>query len=146
MPSLSFERHVPHRPEDMLSLIADVESYPDFVPNCDAMRVRRDPARPETCDARMRIRFGPIAQAYTSRVTRDEAAGTVAAHALDGPFSHLRSLWRITPEGEGSKVTFEIDFGFSNRLIAAAAERAFAAKQTEIMDAFMAEAKRRFGR
>ena len=144
MPRLKFERHVRHSPEDMLALVADVESYPSFVPNCDAMQVRRHDTIPETCDARMSIRFGPIAQAYTSRVTIDRNAGTIAAKALDGPFSHLDSQWRMVAEGQGTKVTFEIDFAISNRLIAAVAEPAFAAKQAEIMDAFMAEADRRF--
>ena len=42
-------------------------------------------------------------------------------------------------------VRFDIDFAFSNPLVAAVAEPAFAVKQTEIIDAFLDEADRRFG-
>jgi coenzyme Q-binding protein COQ10 len=42
-------------------------------------------------------------------------------------------------------VRFDIDFKISNPLVAAVAEPAFAAKQEEIIDAFVAEADRRFG-
>jgi len=143
MPQLKFERHVPYSPAQMLGLVADLASYPRFVPNCSDMELRAEPGGTQL--ARMAIRFGPINQSYTSRVTVDEKQGIVAAQALDGPFSHLDSCWTFQPEGAGTDVRFEIDFGLSNPLIAAVAEPAFAAKQTEILDAFIAEAKRRFG-
>ena len=54
-------------------------------------------------------------------------------------------MWSFEPEGEGTRVRFEIDFKISNPLIAAVAEPAFAAKQDEIIDAFADEADRRFG-
>ena len=143
MPKLRFERHAPFPPEDMLSLVADVEAYPDFVPNCSRMDVARDRINPDDdYRARMHIRFGPISQAYTSQVHIDRQARTIAARAIDGPFSYLRSMWHFDAEGEGTKVVFEIEFGFSNPLIARAAEPAFAAKQREILDAFMVRAGR----
>ena len=70
---------------------------------------------------------------------------SVTAKATDGPFAYLDSKWTITPEGEGSRIRFDIDFKISNPLIAAVAEPAFAAKQDEIIDAFEDEADRRFG-
>lgn len=143
MPKLSFDRHVPFSPAQMLALVADIQSYPQFVPNCSDMEVRSEPDGAQL--ARMGIQFGPIAQAYTSRVEVNEKAGTISAQALDGPFSHLDSQWRFVAEGEGTEVRFDIDFGFSNPLISAVAEPAFAAKQDEILDAFIAEARRRYG-
>ncbi|SFZ82127.1 coenzyme Q-binding protein COQ10 [Devosia enhydra] len=146
MPDLFFERHVPHLPGSMFALVADLETYPSFVPNCSAMRVWTDrPLAANERFAKMTIRFGPVTQSYTSRVTMDEAARTIRAKAVDGPFAYLDSTWRFEPEGQGTRVTFDIDFKISNPLIAAVAEPAFAAKQGEIMDAFVAEADRRFG-
>lgn len=143
MPKLSFDRHVSFSPDQMLKLVADIKSYPEFVPNCMDMDVRTDAANVYL--ACMTVRFGPMSQAYTSRVTIDEAAKTIKATALDGPFSHLDSEWQFIAEGEGTAVRFDIDFGFSNPLISAVAEPAFAAKQDEILDAFVAEAQRRYG-
>ena len=142
MPKLHFTRHVPYSPTKMLSLVQDLEKYPSFVPNCSQMQVTRSG---DVRLARMSVQFGPISQAYTSEVTVDEHAGIVSAHAIDGPFSHLDSQWRFTAAGDGTDISFDIDFGFSNPLIAAVAEPAFAAKQDEIMDAFVKEAERRFG-
>ena len=67
------------------------------------------------------------------------------AKAVDGPFAYLDSKWSFEPEGAGTRVRFDIDFKISNPLLAAVAEPAFAAKQNEIMDAFVEEADRRFG-
>ena len=141
----TFERHVPHTAAQMLALVADVERYPEFIPHCDRMEVRRSAEAPEKkFDARMHIRFGPIAQAYTSRITVDPDAQTLAARAVDGPFSHLDSIWRFAETASGTVITFDIDFKIANPLIRSVAEPAFAAKQEEIMDAFVAEAKRRY--
>ena len=135
---------MPHLPLRMFDLVSDLEAYPRFVPNCKAMEVRDDAAGGAVL-ARMTIQFGPLTQAYTSRVVADPQAMTITAKAVDGPFSYLDSKWTFTPEGQGTRVRFDIDFKMSNPLIAAVAEPAFAAKQDEIIDAFADEADRRFG-
>lgn len=142
-----FERHVPHLPQRMFEIVADLDNYPRFIPNCRSMSVRADPvaAGADVRLATMTLSFGPITQAYTSRVTLDHTALTIAAKAVDGPFSYLDSIWSFEPEGMGTRVRFEIDFKISNPLIAAVAEPAFAAKQEEIMRAFCDEADRRYG-
>jgi|SRR5215217_7511298 len=142
-----FEHHVPHLPQRMFEIVADLSDYPRFIPNCKAMEVRADPAAggADVRLAKMTLFFGPITQAYTSRVTVDPAALTIAAKAVDGPFAYLDSIWTFEPEGMGTRVRFEIDFKISNRLVAAVAEPAFAAKQDEIMRAFADEADRRYG-
>ena len=143
MPKLSFERRVPHAPERMFALVADLEDYPRFIPNCSAMSVR--PAgEPDTVLAEMTIRFGPITQSYLSRVTLDREGMAIRAVAQRGLFRHLDSTWRFEPEGEGTLIRFDIDFKIANPLIAAVAEPAFGQKQDEIMNAFVAEASRRF--
>lgn len=142
-----FERHVPHLPQRMFQIVSDLPDYPRFIPNCKAMDVRPDPAAgsPNVQLAKMTLNFGPITQAYTSRVTSDPEALTILAKAVDGPFAYLDSVWRFEAEGMGTRVRFEIDFKISNPFVAAVAEPAFAAKQEEIMQAFCDEADRRFG-
>lgn len=134
---------MPHLPQRMFDLVNDLEAYPRFIPNCKAMEVRDD--APGAVLARMTIQFGPISQAYTSRVVADPKALTITAKAVDGPFAYLDSKWSFEPEGQGTRVRFDIAFKISNPLIAAVAEPAFASKQDEIIDAFAEEADRRFG-
>ena len=146
MPDLFFERHVTHLPERMYDLVNDLETYPRFLPNVSAMDVTRDRGTAgDVRYARMTIRFGPVTQSYTSRVTADPEAHTITASAVDGPFAYLESKWSFEPEGQGTRVRFDIDFKISNPLIATVAEPAFATKQDEIVEAFLTEADRRFG-
>lgn len=146
MPDLFIERHVPHLPERMFDLVNDLEDYPRFLPNISNMEIKRDDgARGNVLYARMTIQFGPVTQAYTSRVEASRSERTITAKAIDGPFSYLNSKWSFEPEGEGTRIRFDIDFKISNPLIAAVAEPAFANKQEQIMDAFVDEANRRFG-
>jgi coenzyme Q-binding protein COQ10 len=145
MPRLQFDRHVAHPPDAMFSLVSDLDAYPRFIPNCKSMVAKKDSGtQGDVRFARMTLSFGPITQGYTSRVTLDAAALTIDAKATDGPFQYLISQWRFEPEASGTKVHFEVDFKISNPLLAAVAEPAFAAKQREIMDAFIAEADRRY--
>lgn len=143
MPKLDFEKEVRFSAGQMFDLVADLQTYPDFIPNCSAMAVTPGD-RPNIKQARMSIRFGPISQSYTSVVTLDGEAHTIAAHAIDGPFSHLDSLWRFTEIPGGTHIHFAIDFAISNPLIRIAAEPAFASKQREILQAFITEAGRRY--
>lgn len=145
MPRLDFEREVPFSARQMFDLVSDLEHYPRFIPNCSDMKVSQDRAVPgNVVFAKMTIKFGPVTQAYTSKVTLDADRLTIGATAVDGPFSHLDSLWRFTDETEGAHVHFDIDFNISNRMLAIAAEPAFAAKQKEILEAFLTEARRRY--
>ena len=41
MPRFSNRRRVQHRAEQMFDLVADVARYPDFVPLCQALKVRQ---------------------------------------------------------------------------------------------------------
>jgi coenzyme Q-binding protein COQ10 len=146
MPDLFFERHVPHLVDRMFDLVNDLEDYPKFLPNVKDMQVKRDSgAAGDVRFARMTIQFGPVMQAYTSRVEASRTDHTITAKAIDGPFSYLDSKWTFEPEGAGTRIRFDIGFKISNPLIATVAEAAFAAKQDQIMDAFVDEAERRFG-
>jgi len=146
MPDLFLERHVPHLADRMFELVSDLDSYPRFIPNCKDMQVKRDEtAGDDVRFARMTIQFGPVTQAYTSRVEANRSTHTITAKAVDGPFAYLDSKWTFEPEGEGTRIRFDIDFKISNPMIAAVAEPAFAAKQEQILDAFVDEADRRYG-
>jgi coenzyme Q-binding protein COQ10 len=146
MPDLFLERHVAHLPDRMFDLVNDLDDYPRFLPYVKDMSVKREEGNAaDVRFARMTIQFGPVSQAYTSRVEANRTDHTITAKAVDGPFAYLDSKWTFEREGEGTRIRFDIDFKISNPVLAAVAEPAFAGKQEEILDAFVEEADRRFG-
>jgi coenzyme Q-binding protein COQ10 len=118
MPRYVTTRDLPHRPEQMFDLVADVERYPEFVPMCEALKVRRRTTGvngSEVLLADMSIGYKVIRESFTSRVALDRANMKILVEYVDGPFSHLENRWTFAPSGAGCEVTFDIDYAFRSR-------------------------------
>ena len=125
MPSFRDQRRVRHKAEEMFSLVADVERYPEFVPLCTALRVRsRRPERDgrEKLIVDMTVGYKVIRERFTSRVLLDKPRLKVVVQYIDGPFSHLENIcmFRDEPdEGNVSRIGFFIDYEFKSRTLGA---------------------------
>ena len=87
----------------MFDLVADVEKYPQFVPLCQALRVRkRTPGEEgtETLVADMTVAYKVMRETFISRVTLDRPNLKILVEYLDGPFSTLDNRWTFMPTGE----------------------------------------------
>jgi coenzyme Q-binding protein COQ10 len=118
MPRFATTRRVRHSAARMFALVADVERYPEFVPMCERLAVRRrsgDPAGTEVLLADMAIGYKLIRETFTTRVTLDRPALRILVEYVDGPFSHLENVWSFRDADGGSEVSFEIDYAFRSR-------------------------------
>ena len=96
-------RRVRHAAADMFDLVADVERYPEFVPLCRALKVRRRIQEPEGVEilvADMTVAYKLVRETFSSRVTLDRPNLQILVEYLDGPFSHLENRWTFHPVGE----------------------------------------------
>ena len=87
----------------MFDLVADVERYPEFVPLCGALKVRRRIPEPEGVEiviADMTVAYKLVRETFTSRVTLDQPNLQILVEYLEGPFSHLENRWTFHPVGE----------------------------------------------
>ncbi len=122
MPSYVTHRKVKHSAHDMFDLVADVESYPLFVPLCERLvvRGRADEDGKETLIADMTISFKLIRETFTSRVNLDRLGLAISVSYLDGPFKHLDNRWTFDPVSDNaSTVHFSIDYEFRSRTLGA---------------------------
>src|SRR5690606_30855413 len=113
---------------DMFDLVADVERYPEFVPLCQdlTVRSRRADQGRETIVATMAIAYGPIREAFTSRVLLDPGALAIRTDYLDGPFRRMENDWSFVPQDEVScLVRFAIDYEFRSRTLGFLAGKVF---------------------
>ncbi len=122
MPSFSTTRRVRHAAAEMFDLVADVERYPDFVPLCRALKVRRRIAEPENVEivvAEMTIAYKLLQETFTSRVTLDRPNLQILVEYLQGPFSRMQNRWEFHAIGERQcEVKFFIDYEFKSRALA----------------------------
>lgn len=153
MPSFRTTRHVAHPPERMLELVADVERYPDFLPFCKSLAVRRrtrDEDGREVAVADMSVGYKAINERFTSRVTTDRAASRILVEYIDGPFSFLENKWTFLPDvtkaPNGCKVEFYITYEFRSRMLALVAGAVFDRIFRMFAEAFEARADDLYGK
>ena len=121
MPQFSTKRRVRHSASDMFDLVADIESYPEFVPMCSAMHVRSRTDKGEGVTvmvAAMTVAYKMIHQTFTSRATLDKPKLKILVEYLDGPFRHMQNRWafRATDE-QACEVEFFIEYEFKSRTL-----------------------------
>src|SRR5690349_2644423 len=100
MPQFTTTRRVRHAASEMFDLVADVERYPEFVPLCRSLKVRRRVASGEGVDiliADMTVAYKLIRESFTSRVVIDRPRLQISVEYLDGPFSRLDNRWTFRP-------------------------------------------------
>jgi coenzyme Q-binding protein COQ10 len=121
MPQFSTKRQVRHSASDMFDLVADVEHYPEFVPLCRSLKVRKRVAEPENVEiivAEMTVAYKLISETFTSRVTLDRPNLQILVEYLEGPFSHMENRWTFRPTGPRTcEVEFFISYEFRSRML-----------------------------
>jgi coenzyme Q-binding protein COQ10 len=121
MPRFNTSRRVRHAAADMFDLVADVERYPEFVPFCRSLKVRRRIPEPEGVEiliATMRVAYKFVSETFTSRVTLDRPNLQILVEYLDGPFSHLENRWTFHARGERlCEIEFFIEYEFRSRTL-----------------------------
>jgi coenzyme Q-binding protein COQ10 len=128
----------------MFNLVADIERYPEFVPLCKALRVRRRTTQDvaiEVLVADMEVGYRAIREKFTSRVTLDRANLKILVEYVDGPFSSLENHWNFRDEGQGASVVeFFIAYEFRSRMLGALMGSVFDAAFRKFAAAFEARA------
>jgi coenzyme Q-binding protein COQ10 len=142
---------VRHSAANMFDLVADVERYPEFVPLCQALRVRRrvnggDGIEALVCE--MAVGYRAIRETFTSRVTLDRPQFKVVVEYVDGPFRHLDNTWNFREDADaaGCRIEFFIAYEFRSRVLAALMGSMFDAAFRKFAQAFEARADVVYGR
>ena len=121
MPQFSTKRHVQHSASDMFDLVADVGRYPQFVPLCQALRIRKRISGPDGSEvivADMTVAYKFIRETFTSRVTLDRKNLEILVEYLEGPFQKMNNRWTFQPEGQSAcEVMFSIAYEFRSRTL-----------------------------
>ncbi len=133
---------VPYTAAQMFALVNDVARYPEFLPWCAAARVQQSGS--DELVASLKIERGVMRTEFTTR-NRLQQDSEIMMNLVDGPFRNLSGQWRFSPIGDrGSRVSFRVEFEFSNPLTAAAFNAVFESLCGTIVDAFVARARQTY--
>ncbi|MGY5777018.1 type II toxin-antitoxin system RatA family toxin [Rhizobium sp. LEGMi135b] len=122
MPQFETHRPVPHSPDQMFDLVADVERYPEFLPLCEGLTIRSRKERDGKVllVADMTVGYKAIRETFTTQVLLNKAERAIDVKYIDGPFKYLDNRWRFTPsDNGGSVIDFFIDYEFKSRILGA---------------------------
>ncbi|MDA9609555.1 type II toxin-antitoxin system RatA family toxin [Paracoccaceae bacterium] len=138
MTSHSETKYLPYKAKEMFDLVADIPSYPEFLPWCAAARIRKEVQKGvvQQIEADLVISFKVFREKFGSRVLLDTSKFIIETNYIDGPFNFMSSIWSFEDCEGGCKVRFNVDFEFKNALLQSIIGLAFNDAMQRIVRAF----------
>jgi len=134
---------VPYSAEEMFALVADVRSYPTFLPWCADTHVR--PQSDGSVLATVDIRYRGARFSFTTcNLQRPPTA--IGMELVDGPFRRLSGEWTFAKlRADACKVHLRLNFQFASGVVGRAIAPVFEAIAGSLVDAFFQHAQRVHG-
>jgi ribosome-associated toxin RatA of RatAB toxin-antitoxin module len=138
---------VPYPAEAMFALVADVESYPRFLPGCTSSAVLS--REPGGLVASLALSKGPFSSSFTTRNILDPPR-RLTMELVDGPFRSLHGEWTLTPLGpsggaQGCRIDLLVRFQFAGTARDLLLGPAFELTCSGLVDAFVERARAVYG-
>jgi len=128
----------------MYGLVADIESYGKFLPWCSGARIVARDA--DSVTAAIGIAYQGVHKTFTTR-NRLEPGRVMELQLVNGPFKSLQGYWRFEALDERAcKVSLNLEFEFSNRLLAFAVGPVFSSIANGLVESFRRRAEEIYGK
>lgn len=144
MPNIHKSALVPYSAAQMFALVNDIDAYHQFLPWCRSSQVlSRDE---DELRATIEIAHGSLRKSFTTR-NRIQKDKMMEMRLEEGPFRHLEGFWRFDTLGEQAcKVSLDLDFEFSSKLVGLAMGPVFSQIANSLVDAFTKRAVQVYGK
>ena len=138
MPTIARSALVSHSAADMYALVCDIESYPHFLPWCDAASISEQSDKHQIATVVVDRRLRGIQ--FTTRNTL-EPNEAIHLGLVNGPFKRLNGVWRFKSLADDAcRVELHMEFEFSSRLLGTLLGPAFAKICDSMVQAFVRRA------
>ncbi|MDI9408042.1 MAG: type II toxin-antitoxin system RatA family toxin [Candidatus Pacebacteria bacterium] len=133
------KRHLNFTPEQIFDLVADVKSYPEFLPWCLAARIHSQNS--EQIHADLVVGSGFIRETFTSRVALNRPT-QITVHYDKGPLAKMHNAWHFSRADDGGCIVeFTVEFEFKNRMFHIFVDRIFDEVVRRMVNGFEQRAK-----
>ncbi len=116
MPKIFLEEDFTYTSEQLFSIVADIESYNQFLPWCEGANIVEYKDK-NLVIADLIIGYKGINKTYRSQVQLDQLHGYIKVDLISGPFKHLYQEWKFLKTDHGCKVIFDIDFALHSHFL-----------------------------
>lgn len=134
-------RRIGFAPQHLLAIVADVASYPDFLPLCTGAKVWDEKdlgSGRRSFGASLDIEYPKLRlkETFVSDVVVDAKRLTIRATSNEGPVKHIDNRWLFTAARGGCDVDFHLEYQMSSRLLHMAMGSVFDIAVRKVMTAF----------
>jgi len=134
MPKITRTALVSHSAEQMFDLVGDFAKYPEFLPWCSGAKVIK--SSESEIIGELQIQKGGVRQSFSTRNYFTRPA-RIDLSLVSGPFKSLSGYWKFEQLGDHAcRITLELEFEFSARVIAIAIGAIFSQIAGSLVDAF----------
>jgi coenzyme Q-binding protein COQ10 len=142
MPTYAERKQLPYSAQQLYDLVADIESYPKFLPWCVAARNRSRNGTVLVSD--LMIGFKMFRERFTSEVTLTD--GRIDVAYREGPFKYLTNHWIFEAQPDGSTIIdFYVDFEFRSKMLQSIVGALFNEAVKVMVGAFEKRARQLYG-
>ncbi|MHB8624172.1 MAG: type II toxin-antitoxin system RatA family toxin [Sulfuricaulis sp.] len=134
---------VPYSAGQMFDLVADIPSYPKFLPWCGGARVIS--MHGDQVIAAIDIAYGGVLKTFSTRniLQRDKM---MEIRLIEGPFSYLQGVWQFLPLGEHDcKISLDLEFEVANKIVGLVLTPVFSKIANQLVDRFHQRAADLYG-
>ena len=144
MPNVIKSALVSYSSQEMFQLVTNIDDYQNFLPWCNGSRICKD--ENGIVEATVEIAHGSLRKSFTTH-NINIAYEKIVMKLVDGPFKRLDGFWSFQPLGDsGCKVTLDLNFEFSSRIVAMAMGRVFNTIASSQVDSFAKRAIEVYGK
>jgi ribosome-associated toxin RatA of RatAB toxin-antitoxin module len=132
-----------YSPEAMYQLVADIPSYHEFLPYCQASHMKD--LGNNLVDGTLQVGYRGL---HYTLVTRNQmiAPKQINVKLLEGPFKTLLGRWSFNPlPSGGCEIVLQIQYEFKNFLLSLTLERIMNPAIDIIVNAFVNRARELYG-
>ena len=135
---------VPYSAHQMFELVADIPSYPKFLPWCGGARIVS--TQGDEVIAAIDIAYSGVHRTFSTRnlLQRDKM---MEIQLLEGPFSYLQGFWQFKAlDEQSSKISLDLEFDVANRIVGLALTPVFSNIANQLVDRFHRRATDLYGK
>lgn len=132
-----------HSAAEMFELVDRVEDYPKFLPWYGKTEIIS--RENNELKARLYMDYKGVKQSFATH-NHNIPGKEINIQLLDGPFKVLRGQWRFLELAEDAcKIEFKLEYDFAGGVLSALISPVFSHLSGKLVDAFIAEADKRYG-
>ena len=142
MPKASVKRLIECNKEQLVDLVLDIESYPNFIPYCLDAKIyeKKEEKNLILIIADLEIGKGPFKATYKSDVRFNKDTDTIQVTNIEGPLKYLDNKWVFLEKDDSTEISFDIDFEIENKFLNIVMSKSFQYGLDKIADSFQKRA------